>query len=257
MQISQALCLFALAVLGLLGAEWVQAGIVLDRTRVVFSAGQREVSVAVVNDGDLPYLLQAWIGTDPEHGLPETSSAPFHIVPPLQRINAGARESLRILQLPGMLPSDRESLFWLSVLAIPGHVADGPVDAGRLDMAIQTNIKVFYRPVGMGPLETGREGSLRLSLQRKQGTCLLRVENPSPLHLSIAGMSVIEGAQRAGVWPDGVMLLPRSLTTVEVPDACQGEVAGPAKARMEIINDQGVIQHVDTAVDGPPRGGTP
>lgn len=51
-----------LIVSGLLCAQQATAAIALDRTRVIFSGGDKSVSMSISNENkQLPYLAQGWI----------------------------------------------------------------------------------------------------------------------------------------------------------------------------------------------------
>lgn len=101
-----------------LGAQQAQAAIALDRTRVVFEAGQKSVSLSVSNENkQLPYLAQGWL----EDANGKKVNSPLVVLPPLQRIEPGAKSQLKVQSLPAVaqLPQDRESLFYFNLREIP------------------------------------------------------------------------------------------------------------------------------------------
>ncbi|SQI40047.1 Chaperone protein focC precursor [Leminorella richardii] len=59
------------------------AGIVITGTRVIYPAGEREVTVKIDNRGDKPVLAQSWVDDGDANATPETAKAPFTITPPL------------------------------------------------------------------------------------------------------------------------------------------------------------------------------
>ncbi|MFD3238879.1 FimD/PapC N-terminal domain-containing protein [Rahnella perminowiae] len=65
----------------------------------------------------------------------------------LFRLNAGEDNSLRIIRTGGILPDDRESLFWLNIKAIPRLPEEAP--AGLLQIVVKTRLKLFYRPAAL------------------------------------------------------------------------------------------------------------
>uniref|UniRef100_UPI00203C9232 fimbrial biogenesis chaperone n=1 Tax=Enterobacter hormaechei TaxID=158836 RepID=UPI00203C9232 len=62
---------------------------------------------------------------------------------PLFRMDAGKTNALRIIYNGAPLPQDRESLFWINVKTIPSSSRE---DINKLQIAVNTRIKLFYRP---------------------------------------------------------------------------------------------------------------
>lgn len=173
--------LLASLLLGLAGGLPAQASVVIQTTRVIYPAAAREVAVALVNKADHPALVQAWVDDGQPGVSPETSQAPFVLLPPVFRLAPAQGQSLR-LSHDGRtaLPADRESLFWLNVLDIPPKPAASTQN--YLQMAIRSRIKLFYRPAGL------REDvrSAAASLQIRQQGRTLTVHNPSPYHITLS-----------------------------------------------------------------------
>jgi P pilus assembly chaperone PapD len=63
--------------------------------------------------------VQSWIDTGDPTALPEKINVQFVIMPPITRIDAGKGQMLRLIYTGGTLADDRESIFWLNILAIP------------------------------------------------------------------------------------------------------------------------------------------
>ena len=76
------------------------------------------------------------------------------VLPPLQRINGGQKGIARVTKTSGInaLPQDRESLFYLNVREIPPK----PDKPNVLQLAMQSRIKLFYRPAAIVPENAGR-----------------------------------------------------------------------------------------------------
>lgn len=114
-----------LALLGTCAAQASLAAVSLDRTRVIFTGGEKSVSLSISNQNtQLPYLAQAWI----ENEQAEKITSPLVVVPPIQRLEAGANSQVKIQGLPELagLPQDRESLFYFN-LARSHHAATNPI----------------------------------------------------------------------------------------------------------------------------------
>lgn len=185
------------------------AGVVLDRARVIFDADTAEVVVHLQNEDERPYLLQSWVDDGDQHSVqaPETSKAPFVLLPPITRIDSGRSLPLRLKALRPDLTKDRESLFWLNVLSIPGEAtATAPAD-GVLSIAVATRVKLFWRPAGLDGSADQAAGALQWRAVREpRGACALRLENPSPYHVTVTEASVAGVA----VFKEVVMVAPHA-----------------------------------------------
>jgi len=90
-------------------------GIIVGRTRVIYDADKREATLSVKNNADNnPFLIQSWVDAGGEK-----TRGPFIITPPLFRLNAQQESNLRISYNGSVLPTDRESVFYINVKAIP------------------------------------------------------------------------------------------------------------------------------------------
>lgn len=117
------------------------AALSVDRTRIVFNATEKAVSLNVTNNNPAdPYLVQSWI----EDQAGKKVASPLVAVPPLQRIEAGSKTRVRIQKLSQVdaLPADRESVFWFNLREIPPASDKKNV----LMLALQTRLKIFWRP---------------------------------------------------------------------------------------------------------------
>ncbi|MEE4412057.1 MULTISPECIES: fimbria/pilus periplasmic chaperone [unclassified Serratia (in: enterobacteria)] len=168
------------ALLCALIAQQANAAIALDRTRVIFDGGNSSVSLNVSNQNkQLPYLAQGWI--EDEKGTKIQS--PLTVLPPVQRIEPGKPSQVKIQALPAakQLPQDRESVFYFNLREIPPK-SDKP---NTLQIALQTRIKLFYRPAGIMPtkadMATPWQEQLTLT---KQGNSY-QVNNPTPYYVTI------------------------------------------------------------------------
>ncbi|MCS3470684.1 P pilus assembly chaperone PapD [Pseudomonas sp. JUb42] len=186
-----------LLVSGLSLAVSVQAGVVLNTTRVIYPAKDKEVSLAAHNSGRAEILLQSWL----ESGIADAdpSSLPFVITPGLARMPADARQLLRIIYAGSGMPEDRESVFWLNVQEIPQEASEN-----TLQIAIRQRIKVFFRPRGLSGDPFKAADGLKWRVFRDE----LQVENPSPYHVSMIGIGVRQGSREL-MKKDSQMLAPR------------------------------------------------
>ncbi|WP_024560225.1 fimbrial biogenesis chaperone [Franconibacter pulveris 601] len=162
----------------------VNAGVILGGTRVIYDGKAKETSLSIRNPDARPYLIQSWLDENGAAGeAKKKSKLPFIITPPLFRLEAKNENLLRIIKTSGELPSDRESVYWLNVKAIPSI---NPTEANTLQISIKSRIKFFYRPEG---LEGKPEDTYR-SLQFKRNGDELVVSNPGPFYITFYKLEV-------------------------------------------------------------------
>ncbi|CAM3988482.1 fimbrial biogenesis chaperone [Serratia silvae] len=200
------------------GAQ-VQAGVVIGGTRLIYDGGKKEASLGVNNPDKVPYLVQSWV--DSPKGV--NAKAPFIITPPLFRLDGEQNNILRVVRAGGNLPTDRESLYWLHIKAIPS----AEKTANTLQIAVKTSIKLIYRPSGLpGSMN---EAAQALSWQRSGNA--LQVSNSSPYYITFFKVK-INGSQVKSA----TMVAPYSSERFALP-------AGSASGALswEIINDYGGV----------------
>lgn len=160
-----------------------EGGLKLPQTRVIFNAKTRNATASIQNRGDTVYLIKTSIVT----GLqPSAAGAPFVVTPPLFRLEPHNQQTVRIIRQGGReLPVDRESVFYLSFLAIPAVAAEGQAMT-RLSIGVRTVIKLFYRP---DHLPLSPEQAAGKATFTKQGNELL-AKNSTPYYLTFNQLSV-------------------------------------------------------------------
>lgn len=175
------------------------AAVVITGTRVVYPAGEKEVTVKIDNVGKKPALAQVWIDAGDPDATPETARAPFTITPPINRINGGKGQTLRMMYTGEALPRDKESLFWLNVLEIPASRKD---KNNQLQLAVRSRLKIFYRPLGLA----GSANAARKSVTWKKVSGGIEGYNPTPYFVSVARIT----QDKEGKVPvaDGGMMAP-------------------------------------------------
>lgn len=209
-------------------ASHSNAAISLDRTRVIFHGGSKSVSMNVSNENkQLPYLAQGWI----EDAQGQKITSPLIVLPPVQRIEAGAKSQVKIQSLPAakQLPQDRESLFYFNLREIPPR-SDKP---NTLQIALQTRIKLFYRPQAIE--QTKEQMSTpwqeKLTLTRKGDRYV--VNNPTPYYITLVDASTTkDGKSVKGFTP--LMVDPKS----NAPLSVSASMLGNAPV-LTYVNDYG------------------
>ena len=175
------------------------ADIVITGTRFVYPEKEREVSVKLDNVGEKPALAQVWIDDGNPDATPETARAPFTLTPPINRINGGKGQTLRMMYTGESLPRDKESLFWLNVLEIPASRKD---KNSQLQLAVRSRLKIFFRPQGL----PGTANEAGKSVVWKKVSGGIEGYNPTPYFVSVARIT----QDREGKMPvaDGGMIAP-------------------------------------------------
>lgn len=182
------------------------AAIALDRTRTIFTGMDKAISLNISNENKKqPYLAQSWL--EDRHG--KKINSPFLVVPPLQRVEPGQKSVIKITATPEVnsLPNDRESLFYFSVREIPPR-SDKP---NVMQIALQTKIKLFYRPESIVP-EKMKRWDDQLILHKSNNGYI--VENPTPYYITLIG---ITGAEKQPVAKrfEAIMIEPKSSANIK------------------------------------------
>lgn len=212
-----------------------QAGIVLNTTRVIFPASDKEVSLMVHNTGTGDILAQSWLEAEGASGV--SGSLPFAITPALARLSGDGKQLIRILYSGEGLPDDRESVFWVNVQEIPQTAKEN-----ELQVAIRQRIKLFYRPKGLvaDPLKAAQ------ALQWQLRDTGLEVSNPGPYHVSLIKLEARRHG-RAVLQEDSRMLAP--MQRLQLPLNPSGAGAALDLAFIS-INDFGAQEPYHASVSG-------
>jgi chaperone protein EcpD len=187
--IARATCVLAIVTMAVLGVvSPANASVQILGTRVIYPAGEREVTVQLMSNGNSPRLLQVWVDSGDPKETAETTKAPFLITPPMSRIEPGKGQALRLMFTGADLPQDRESVFWLNVLEIPpAPKADASGEAQNfLQFAVRTRIKIFYRPKTLKGDPMGSLDMLTWRLVRDGAKYALECSNPSDYNVSFS-----------------------------------------------------------------------
>ena len=204
------------------------AAIGLDRTRVIFDGGKDATSVNITNNNpQLPYLAQGWI--EDEQGNKITS--PLIVLPPVQRLEPGKKSQVKVQALPAVksLPQDRETVYYFNLREIPPRSDK----ANSLQIALQTRIKLFYRPASIVPSQQERSDPWQKQLILTREADDFQVNNPTPYYITlIDARSSKEGKTSPGFEP--LMVPPKGTLKLGVSAAALG-----SKPWLTYVNDYG------------------
>jgi P pilus assembly protein, chaperone PapD len=197
---------FALLALGLTQSAGAAVG--LDRTRVIFDGGKEATSVNITNNNtQLPYLAQGWI--EDEEGNKITS--PLIVLPPVQRLEPGKQSQVKVQALPAAksLPQDRETVYYFNLREIPPRSDK----SNTLQIALQTRIKLFYRPQAIAPSQQDLSNPWQEKLTLTRQGDRYQVNNPTPYYVSLVDArssrdgKTVPGFEPVMIPPKGAQIL--------------------------------------------------
>lgn len=224
---------------GMLPAMLAQAGIIASATRVIFREGDSENSLMVLNTNDYPVVVQTWVDDGDVNATPEQSTAPFVSLPAVFSMQPNTMKGLRLVYNQQPLPADRESVFWINLYEIPPTRPVSPPHLASVIMAMNTQMKIFYRPKALEASE-GEVPMPVFTLQKEDNHYVLLCENHSAFHLSFARISLRVGQQDYPVQLESDMMTPPfSSKKYRLDEMGQpGAIASP-RVVAAIIDDQG------------------
>lgn len=210
-------------------------------TRVIFNAGDKSTSLALVNSPQQPALVQIWTDTGNPSSQPNEVVTPVIALPPVFKMQPGELRNITLqLTDTSALPRDREALYWLNVYQIPPMTQADAQVAQKVVLPLRIRMKLFIRPQGIGTLRESDAEKLRVAYAGPQNQ--LQITNPTPWHITLAGIRCEAGSA------SGVMIAP--LATVSVP--LQGGGAPCSSVRYDAINDHGTAWHYEKTVSRQP-----
>lgn len=195
------------------------AAIGLDRTRVIFDGSKDAVSMSITNNNtQLPYLAQGWIEDEQGNKI----STPLTVLPPVQRLEPGKNSQVKVQALPAAksLAQDRETVYYFNLREIPPRSDK----ANTLQIALQTRIKLFYRPASIVPSQQERANPWQQKLTLTQVADRYQVHNPTPYYVTLVdAKNSKSGKTAAGFEP--LMVPPKGFLTLGPTAAALGGYA--------------------------------
>lgn len=231
-------CAFLLALFCVWGGA-ASAQVALPSTRIVIDAARTETAVPMQNRGESPVLVQAWISDDAHRKSPEESGAPFVLMPPLMRIDAGKDKHLRIRTLASSAPLDkREHMYWLNVLVIKGR--EGVEAADTLEIPVRSVYKVLYRPKGLAspPKDRARDVDIRLHVDGEQR--FLVISNRTAYYFNLGTVAVVHGGVETRL--QNPYAAPFNEVSIPIPDETPAAISA---VRLTWIDDDGRLHPVE------------
>lgn len=218
------------------GEAFASGGVGVNTTRVIFPSSAESVTVDIRNtDSSNKWLVQSMVLTDTDSN--ESASNGFVTIPPMFTFSSPGNQSVRIIKNKTMqFPSDRESLFWFFVRAIPSalrleHENDKTHSVTtNVQFATGTKIKLLYRPENLPVSPEDGFGSLTFNLSGKD----IKVKNPSPYYVNFSSVEFGGIKYSAGK----IKMIPpfSEVVITDFPHKTQGKV------KWSVINDQGGVR---------------
>ncbi|WP_329503105.1 fimbria/pilus periplasmic chaperone [Klebsiella aerogenes] len=214
-------------VIGGLSAQMAHAAVALDRTRVIYNGADKSMSLNIENKNkSLPYLAQSWL----EDANGQKVTSPLTALPPIQRLEPGAKSQVKLQSVPAaahLLAQDKETLFYFNLREIPPK----STKPNTLQIALQTRVKLFYRPEALAVSTTDKPFQEKLTLTRTGNG--YTVKNPTGYYVTLINATKSVNAPAAKDFKP-VMIAPKSEASLGVS---AGEV-GDAPV-LTYINDFG------------------
>ena len=227
------------------------AGVMPERTRLIFHEGQTQRSLMLANTNTYPVVVQTWLDNGEGNQAPENAVSTMVALPSVFKLQAGAIQGLRIVQDASSLPKDRESVSWLNIYEIPPTKTIGPMLATQVAVAMNTQMKVFYRPANLPVPPEKMATLLTFSLKQHAGGWILVCHNPTPYHASFSSLSVMdEGRERANAKTLDMMTPPLSDKPYSLASFSL-DVQSKLTVNYTLIDDEGHYHDASTTVKIP------
>ncbi|WP_080925961.1 molecular chaperone [Pseudomonas chlororaphis] len=197
-------------------------------TRFIFDGEQQSLMVTLINEDPQPALVQSllqWGDGDPNRDLPMVVNKPLLLIP------AQGRASITLFYQGIGLPTDRESFLLLRVMQVPQK----PKEENSMQIALQHNMKLIFRPKLPGSLEDAVEKLRWAPSQAAPGSYQARNDTPYYLTLTEVGLRDRTGIP-CGNSIEHLMIAPFSSYELVVPGCHQA--AG--RIAYQFISDAGI-----------------
>jgi P pilus assembly chaperone PapD len=221
-------------------APMAQAGIIASATRVIFNEGDTEKTLMLMNTNSYPIISQTWVDNGDVNAAPELSHSPFISLPSVFGMQPHALQGLKIVLAGTAMPADRESVFWLNLYEVPPNEPTLPPQRARVTLAMNTQMKIFYRPKVLAGKVTPPSDAASFTLEKTSDGYRVTCHNKSAFYLSLADLSVKWGSRNYPVRKESdMMTAPFSSKAYYLDDVPELISSSGAVVNATLIDDQG------------------
>lgn len=167
-------------------------GLLLNQSRVVMDDAQPERVMYVVNTNDYPVLMQTWVTDENSDALPDETTSPFVVLPPVAKLQPGEKKRLNIYYSGQALTTSAEQLYLLNLHEVPPAPDN---DENKIIVSMTTQIKLFLRP---SKLKDQSFTSIKEVYCQKQKNGEVKIVNESPFYFNYLK---INGLDHSGYLP--------------------------------------------------------
>lgn len=224
----------AAAIISLAGLSFAsQATVQLSANRLFYSAKNQDVNITVKNVEDREYLVQSWVDAKGNPELEHHAKLPFIVSPPLFHMANKSEAVVQMMYSGEGLPTDRESLVWLDVKAIPAMTDGEKKVKTKVMVAVLTRIKVFYRPENLPGNATDAIAALSW---KKEANNTVTVKNDSPYYVVMNKVKINDDEVKVSIEDNNTVVAPHGSKTYPVKTAKAG-----TKVTWSAINEYSVV----------------
>ncbi|HFJ4359468.1 TPA: molecular chaperone [Salmonella enterica] len=213
----------------------------LGASRIVYPLSGKSASVRVENKQDYPVLVRSKVLLASDK---ENKAAPFVITPPLFRLDSHQSSVVTMTRTGGNYSTDRESLNWLCVTAVPPDKdAEWAKGTGvkkevinNIQVVLENCIKLLIRPDELDSNPADIAGKVIWKAEGKN----LYAHNPTPYYMNVSGVRF--NGEKLKI-KDGYI---SPFSDVSIPVSSESGKGG--KVEWTVIGDYGEQKEIKTDV---------
>ncbi len=195
------------------------ATVQLSANRAYYHAKDQDINISVKNAEDREYLVQSWVDAKGNPQLEQNMQLPFIVSPPLFHMGNKSEAIVQVMYAGEGLPTDRESLVWLNVKAIPAMTDGEKLVKTKVMVAVLTRIKVFYRPEN---LPGNPEDAVSALSWKRESNDRVTVTNNSPYYVVMNKVLINNEALKISIENNNTVVAPHGEQTYKVKSAPAG-----------------------------------
>ena len=219
------------------------AGMLIEKTRVIYHEGDSTQSVNIMNINPYPTFVQTWVDSGEVNNFKQSASSPFVLIPPIFNLRPNEIKSVRVIFNGQKLPTDRESLYWINIYEVPAIKEIPGIDKYLL-MSMKTQLKLIYRPKNLTGSVNDAGNSVSCSLKQDTHLSLICLNN-SGYVLSYNGIIVNTQGRNYKTTADlDLMIKPFSESFFSLTPITAEPIKNTNTIVFKIINDEGEVEKI-------------